>query len=315
MHPAAPALFIIFNASSGRDDTAEVRRRVVDRLQAAGRQVQTFVVGRADDLSAVIGRAINAARDARGVVVAAGGDGTLNAVAQAVWNANLTMGVLPQGTFNYFARAHGIPAPLDQAVDALLHAQPRPVTLGQVGERLFLVNASVGLYPQLLEERERATRQHGRSRLVALLAGLGSLLRGQSVMTLELHGHGETRVVRTRTLFVGHNELQLQAIGLREAMAVEAGRLAAITLQPLPMLRTLWLVLRGVIGRLDGAEGVDSFAFDRLVVQPRRGARLMKVAIDGEIAHLPAPLVFQTAPHPLQLLAPAPEGADEEGAA
>lgn len=82
----------------------------VERLRAEGRHVETFVVGQGHDLAAVIGRAVNAARDARGAVVAAGGDGTLNAVAQAVWNANLPMGVLPQGTFNYFARAHGIPA-------------------------------------------------------------------------------------------------------------------------------------------------------------------------------------------------------------
>lgn len=304
-------LFLVFNTSSGQENTAEVHRRVVERLRAAERRVETFIVGQGHDLAAVIGRAVNAARDARGAVVAAGGDGTLNAVAQAVWNANLPMGVLPQGTFNYFARAHGIPANVDDAVEALLQARVEPVTVGQVGERLFLVNASVGLYPQLLEEREQATRRHGRSRVVALVAGLGTLLRGHSVMTLELHGHGETRVVRTRTLFVGNNELQLQAIGLREALAVEAGRLAAVTLQPLPVLRTLWLVIRGAIGRLDGAEGVDSFAFDQLQVQARRGAKAMKVAIDGEIVHLPTPLVFQNAPRPLQLLVPAAADAQQ----
>ncbi|MDO5692439.1 MAG: diacylglycerol kinase family protein [Pseudomonadota bacterium] len=306
MPSAAPSLFIIFNPASGSDDTDEVRRRVADRLQAAGRPFELFVAGPGDELAAVIGRAVNAARDARGAVVAAGGDGTLNAVAQAVWNANLPMGVLPRGTFNYFARAHGMPAELDEAIDTLLNAHIEPVTVGLVGERLFLVNASVGLYPRLLQEREQANRRLGRSRIVAMLAGLATLLRGRSVMTLELHGHGQARVVRTRTLFVGHNELQLRAIGLREALAVESGRLAAITLQPLPAWRTLWLLVRGALGRLDGAEGVDSFAFDRLVVQPWRAGAHVKAAVDGEIVRLRAPLVFQTAPRPLRLLVPRP---------
>ena len=138
------------------------------------------------------------------------------------------------------------------------------------------------------------------------------LLLGGSVMTLELQGGAETRVVRTRTLFVGNNELQLRAVGLREAPEVEAGRLAAITLQRLSKLRTLWMIVRGVMGRLDGAQGVDSFAFDRLVVQPRRRAASAKVAIDGEIFRLPTPLIFRIAPRPLQLLVPAHQ--DGEGA-
>lgn len=311
MSAAAPPLFFIFNAASGHDDTREIVQHVAELLRAAGRPAELLVAGQPGELGALIGRAINGARDARGVVVAVGGDGTLNAVAQAVWNAGLVMGVLPQGTFNFFGRVNGMPTDIGAAVDALLNARIEPVPVGMVGDRLFLVNASVGMYPQLLEEREQATQRHGRSRVVALMAGLATLLRGQSVMTLELHGHGEARVVRTRTLFVGNNELQLQAIGLREALAVEGGRLAAITLQPLPMLSTLWLVLRGAIGRLDGAEGVDSFAFDRLQVQPRRGATAMKVAIDGEIVHLPTPLVFQNAPRPLQLLVPAAADAQE----
>ena len=152
----------------------------------------------------------------------------------------------------------------------------------------------------------------GYAPVTSIQRGLLTLLRGGSVMTLELQGGADTRVVRTRTLFVGNNELQLRAVGLREAPEVEAGRLAAITLQPLSKLRTLWMIVRGVMGRLDGAQGVDSFAFDRLVVQPRRRAVSAKVAIDGEIFRLPPPLIFRIAPRPLQLLVPAHQ--DGEGA-
>ncbi|MFD1894110.1 diacylglycerol kinase [Ottowia beijingensis] len=300
--PSAPApLFLVFNAASGRGDTPDVSRHVAERLRAAGRRAECFVARQPGELGAVIGRAVNAARDARGIVVAAGGDSTLNAVAQAVWNAGLPMGVLPQGSLNYFGRTHGMSTDLDAAVDALLGARVQPVPVGMVGERLFLVNASVGLYPRLLEA---GGQRHGRSRLVAWIAGLGTLLRGRSLMTLELHDGTETRVVRTRTLFVGHNDLQLRALGLREPLAAEAGRLLAITLPPAPPLATLWRMLRGSIGRLDGAARVDSFSVDRLVVQPGRGSGGMQLAIDGELAHLPAPLVFQLAPRPLRLLVP-----------
>ncbi|WP_257646301.1 diacylglycerol/lipid kinase family protein [Ottowia beijingensis] len=119
--PSAPApLFLVFNAASGRGDTPDVSRHVAERLRAAGRRAECFVARQPGELGAVIGRAVNAARDARGIVVAAGGDSTLNAVAQAVWNAGLPMGVLPQGSLNYFGRTHGMSTDLDAAVDALL---------------------------------------------------------------------------------------------------------------------------------------------------------------------------------------------------
>jgi diacylglycerol kinase family enzyme len=228
----------------------------------------------------------------------------LNAVAQVVWNADQLMGVLPQGTFNYFGRTQGIPAELDASVAALLCSREQSITVGMLGDQVFLVNASVGLYPRLLEQRELAKRRYGRRRLVALLSGLHTILRGRSVLTLELSAEGQTRVVRTRTLFVGNNELQLQALGLRQAVDVERGRLAAITLEPLSTPRTLWLLVRGALGRLDGAEGVDSFAFDQLVVRMRKGVRTVKVAMDGEVLRMPAPLTFRTAPRPLRLLVP-----------
>ncbi|MCA0324639.1 MAG: diacylglycerol kinase [Proteobacteria bacterium] len=302
--PSAPPLFIVLNAASGSDDARRAGEALSARLEVSGRTHQLLRVSRPDELGAAIGRAVLAAREARGVVVAAGGDGTMNAVAQAAWNADLPMGVLPLGTFNYFARAHDIPVEPMAALAALLNARVAEVPVGRVGERVFLVNASVGLYPRLLEQREQAKRRFGRHRLVALLSGLGSLLGGRSVLTLELHHAGQTRVARTRTLFVGNNRLQLCELGLPEALAVGRGRLAAITLQPLSMPRTLWLVLRGAVGRLDGAEGVDSFDFDHLVVRPRRAGRTIKVAVDGEVLRLPAPLVFETAPHPLRLLVP-----------
>src|SRR5256885_3573742 len=82
------------------------------------------------------------------------------------------MGVVPLGTFNYFAREQALSLDPAQAVQDILQAlqagQMRPVNVGLVNERLFLVNASLGLYPRLLDERERASTRFGRTRLVAI---------------------------------------------------------------------------------------------------------------------------------------------------
>src|SRR5690606_44193 len=94
-------------------------------------------------------------------------------------------GIVPQGTFNYSSRAHDIPLDTEAATRALLHPQLKPVQVGVVNERIFLVNASLGLYPILLEDRERYKRQYGRRRMVALWSGIATLSRAHRQLLLE----------------------------------------------------------------------------------------------------------------------------------
>lgn len=185
---------------------------------------------------------------------------------------------------------------------------------GLVNDRVFLVNASVGLYPRLLEEREGWKRRFGRSRLVALGAGLATLLRGYRSLRLQLEVQGRTQQLRTPTLFVGNNALQLEQLGFPEARSVERGALAAVLLRPVGRLAMLGLILRGAFGQLGDADQVLNFAFVRLTAHlgwpPTR--RRVLVATDGEVLRLPLPLRFRVAPEPLWLIRPpgrAPERA------
>jgi diacylglycerol kinase family enzyme len=244
------------------------------------------------------------AQQQQGIVVAAGGDGTINAVVQAALYSGRPFGVLPQGTFNYFSRTHGIPSDTAEATMALLEATVRPVQVGLINDRVFLVNASLGLYPKILEDREAYKRQFGRSRLVALWSGVITLLRQHRQLVLGLEHTGEVRVMRTPTLVVGNNPLQLAQLGLPEAHAVQRGQLAAIMVRPVGTLAMFGLLFRSALGQLGDADNVISFAFERLTVRPY-GRRRIKVAMDGEVAWLNTPLVFQMAPNPLQLLVPA----------
>jgi diacylglycerol kinase family enzyme len=61
----------------------------------------------------------------------------------------------------------------------LLRASPAPVQVAGINDRVFLVNASLGLYPDLLEDREAYKARFGRSRWVAFVAGCATLLRAQ----------------------------------------------------------------------------------------------------------------------------------------
>jgi len=305
--PRGP-LIIVMNLRSGAQD----RQRTLATLQqvcaAAGTGHEVLQVPRPRQLVPVVRDAVERAQRRQGIVVAAGGDGTINTVAQAVLDADLPFGVLPHGTFNYFARAQGVPLDIEAAVRTLVEGVVRPVQVGTLNDRIFLVNASLGLYPQLLEDRETYKRRYGRTRWVALLAAFATLWRPFSRMLLRLEREGEPRVEPSATLFVGNNRLQLQQVGVAQAPAVEQGRLVALSVQPASRLALLGMLWRGALGRLEDDAHVRSFAFAHLEVEPvRRRARAarLKVAIDGEAQWMDAPLSFGVAPRRLRLLVPA----------
>ncbi|MBA4327663.1 MAG: diacylglycerol kinase [Polaromonas sp.] len=299
--------FVVLNAGSGRHNSDEQQALIARTLEQGGRDFEFLLIEDPARIGDVARRAVALAQSRQGVVVAAGGDGTINAVAAAVLPSGCPFGVLPQGTFNYFGRVHGIPQDTAAAARALLGASIAPVQAGQVNGRLFLVNASLGLYPQLLEDREAWKAQLGRSRLVAFVSGIATLLQSRKQLHLQIEAAGQAVTLRTPTLFVGNNHLQLTRVGIAEqqADAVEQGQLAAIVVRPIGTLALFGLLMRGLLGQLGEADNIDSFSFRRLTVTPR-GVKRIKVATDGEIAWMRTPLVFDLAPQPLLLLVPAP---------
>ena len=299
-------LFVVLNAASGHKDTDAERQVLADVFTSAGRAFEFLQFDDPASIARVSAKAVASAKAKGGVVVAAGGDGTINAVAAAVLRSGCPFGVLPQGTFNYFGRTHAIPQDARAAACALLGASVSPVTVGQVNGRVFLVNASLGLYPQLLEDREAWKQQFGRSRMVAFASGLVTLLKARGQLKLDIELAGQTSALRTPTLFIGNNYLQLSQVGIDEAhaQAVNRGALTGIAVRPIGTLALLGLLARGVIGRLGDADNINSFSFRKLKVT-MRGKRLVKVATDGEITWMTPPLIFEVADTPLLLMVPA----------
>ncbi|MBA4265137.1 MAG: diacylglycerol kinase [Comamonadaceae bacterium] len=313
--PDSPLQFVI-NAAAGSGEADTERDAIETALKITGRRGDLLFT-RGGDLARVAKKASKQALDTRTAVVAVGGDGTINTVAQAAHAAGCAMGVVPRGTFNYFARTHGIPDDTAEAARRLMDWTPLPVQVAAVNDRVFLVNASLGMYPDLLEDREAYKSRFGRSRWVAFWAGTTTLLRAQRKLRLQIEQGASTRQVRALTLFVGNNRLQLEQLGLLpepptggSASGVAKGSITAVMLRPIGTLEMIGLMMRGAMGTLGEAQSVEHFEFERMVVTPARmpGLRGVKVAFDGEITRMRAPLQFRVLSEPLYLLKPHPDG-------
>ena len=313
-HDPAAALLFVINSASGATDI-DAKRGVIESALAARGRTGEIRVCAPEDLPGVAQRAAADAVARRTVVVAVGGDGSLNSVAQAAHSVGCPMGVIPYGTFNYFARTHGIPTDPVAATHALFDARPRPVQVAAINDRIFLVNASLGIYPELLREREAFKARFGRSRWVALAAAFTTLLRAQRRLRLHIELGAAVRDVQALTLFMGNNRLQLEQLGADPEDTLEGtpghGSMAAVMLRPVGTLAMIKLMLQGAMGRLKEAAEVESFEFHHIVIKPSLGPgrKEVEVAFDGEVTHLRAPIDVRVHSQPLYLLqAPAAHG-------
>lgn len=303
---ASPLQFVV-NAAAGSSD-AEAKREVVEAALRAGGRRGDLLFCSPSELSCISHQAATKAIAIRTAVVAVGGDGTLNTVAQAAHALGCAMGVIPYGTFNYFARTHGIPAEPVAAARLLLDARPMPVQVAAINDRVFLVNASLGVYPELLQDREAYKARFGRSRWVAFLAACATLLRAQRRLLLRIEMAGTVRDVQTLTLFVGNNRLQLEQFGAEPEDTVAGtpghGSMAALMLQPIGTLSMIGLMLHGAMGRLGEAAGIERFEFQHMVVRPTLapGRAEVVVAFDGEVARMRSPIDIRVLDKPLHLL-------------
>lgn len=89
------------------------------------------------------------------VVIAAGGDGTINEVIQALAGSETALGVLPTGTVNVWAREMSIPLEEAKAREILVHGQTRRIDLGKVNERYFLLMVGIGFDGEITQAVER----------------------------------------------------------------------------------------------------------------------------------------------------------------
>jgi len=142
---------LIYNPTSGRE---EMRRRLPDvlqRMESYGFETSTHAtIGEGDAALA----AAEAARRGFDLVVAAGGDGTLNEVVSGLAGMDVRppLGVLPLGTTNDLARALGIPRSWDAAIDLIAEGYVRPIDVGQVNQRYFVNIAGGGSLTELTYE-------------------------------------------------------------------------------------------------------------------------------------------------------------------
>ncbi len=254
----------------------------------------------------------NAARDAlkRGAktLVAAGGDGTVSAVASTLLDSDAILGVLPIGTLNHFAKDLQIPLGVEDAARVLATGAVRTIDVGEVNGRAFVNNSSLGVYPQMVAWR-KGYRHGGWSRWAALFWAAVTALRRMPFLRLRLTAAGAEVTMYTPMIFIGNNEYEIEGFKAGTRRRVDAGHLFLYAVNASTPAELIHVSLLAWLGRLGQTQGFVSLAAVEAWIETRR--RWVKVSLDGEVTRMETPLRYRTRPAALRVIVPEEEIASE----
>jgi len=292
-------IVVIVNASAGLGYCGGWSAALAEKFLGHGVEADITL---AKSGAEMIARAERAVADGAPVVVAGGGDGTINAVASVLVGTSTRLGVLPLGTLNHFAKDMKIPLELDEAVANAVRGAARQVDVGEVNGRIFLNNSSLGIYPDIVRDREQQQRHLGRSKWHAFGRAMFAALRRFPFLSVRLKINGDEHLRRTPFVFIGNNEyLQGLTMGARERL--DGGKLCLYVAQKPTRLGLLRYAAHALFGKLAEQRDFDVLSAPGLVIETRH--RQLRVATDGEVTMMTPPLCYRSRAAALSVVAPA----------
>ncbi|HEV7904756.1 MAG TPA: diacylglycerol kinase family protein [Pyrinomonadaceae bacterium] len=299
---------IILNASAGSGDQ-EAARRTLTEIFAAESDLEAHVsLARSGEEIVALARRAVADKDVQ-IVVAGGGDGTVNAVATELVGTDKTLGVLPLGTLNHFAKDLNIPLDLEGAARNLITGEAARVDVGEVNERIFINNSSLGLYPSIVRHREKQQERLGRGKWFAAVWATLEVFRRYPLFSVRLSADGEEFSRRTPFVFIGNNEYQMDAFNLGARSCLDAGQLSLHLTRDIGRWGLVRLALSALLGRLRESGDFDALCTKEVWIATRRTR--LRVATDGEVNIMRSPLHYRVRPGALRVITPRRKDEDE----
>lgn len=271
------------------------------RLEAAGWTLERPQPGEPEDLR----RAVRRAAGCADLVIAAGGDGTLNAIVDALVETGLPLGILPLGTGNDLARTLGIPADPEKAVDVLLAGRQQRIDLGRANGKYFFNVASIGLSVHIAQQLTSGVKRR-----------LGVFAYAITVFRVVADARPFRALIRREDgtvmrrwaiqLAIGNGRHYGGGMTVHEAAAIDDGTLDLYLLRPRSFWRLALHLPKLRAGVHDDPALVLACAGRRFEVETRPPRW---VNTDGEVTTR-TPAVFEVVPRALAVFAPPP--AEEE---
>lgn len=298
---APPRVRVIVNPASGTTQQIGLREleNVVDWLEAQGVPAELCPTERPGHATELAREAVKAGMD---MVVAAGGDGTVNDVIQALAGHTTALGVLPMGTVNVWAREMNIPLNTVDAREVLLHGVRRRVDLGRAGSRYFLMMSGIGFDAEVARrvEHQHSWLKRLGLKLLNYLATAGILSVTHPSTRIWMRSEGKRRSVNALMVLIGNTRLYGGAFTFTNKALADDGMLDVVVISSGGLLYRLGVLARAALRRPSLGPRVRYLRSRSLRLE---AASPVPVQVDGEVIGT-LPLTFTAAPNALTVVVP-----------
>ena len=290
---------VVINIDAGAVDKEEIVNRLVERYLPIGSRWKVSVARNGPELLKLARRAV---KDDYQTIVAGGGDGTVSTVAGVLAGTTKTLGVLPLGTLNHFAKDLQLPLDLDGAMETIMAGRTVQVDIGEVNGRTFINNSSLGLYPRIVKEREKQ-QQLGWGKWPAFVWAAITVLRRYPLLNVRLSLDGKQLARRTPFVFTGNNEYEMEGFNIGRRACLDKGELSLYITHRTGRLGLLRLAVRALLGGLRNERDFTALRTREIWIETRH--RRLQVAFDGETTIMVPPLHYRVRPGALRVIVPA----------
>jgi diacylglycerol kinase family enzyme len=274
------------------------REFVAQVLKDSAVDAEIHVAARGSDITRL---ASDLYRSGHRTLVAGGGDGTIRAVASALVDTEGTLGILPLGTLNHFAKDLKLPMDLEACVQILKNGVVRPVDVAELNGRIFLNNSGLGLYPAMVARREKR-RRAGQPKWIAMLLASAAVLQRFPFFDVRLTAAGQALRRRTPFVFVGNNAYRMEGFNLGSRDSLTEGRLSVgIAQYRIGRWGLVRLAFRALLFGIARERDLDVLFAPEVQITSRR--KRLPVSFDGELARLEPPLQYRIRPRALRVIA------------
>ena len=290
-------MIVILNAHAGTvARSANPQSKIADLFGAAGLNIEIISVA-GKDMSAAAKQAVAKNHE---TIVAAGGDGTVNTVAAEVAGTEKTLGVLPLGTLNHFAKDLHLSLDLEGAVRTIAEGNIASVDVGEVNGRVFVNNSSLGIYPHIVHRRVVEQMRLRIGKRPAYIWATMHAFRRFPFLDLRIEVEGKTLKRETPFLFVGNNEYELTGFRIGARRRLDAGKLGLYLTHRVGRWGLIRVAFRALLGHLSQEKDFEAYLVDEAFVEAPR--HLILVATDGEVKWMKSPLHYRSRPRDLRVI-------------